>query len=83
MLVKSPVQCLAQKLDCLMAGSNRGSPQSPAFRVLVHSRPPNAAPAPSTSTLRPPTAPGPQEGVGSSGWSDLRLGTDYGRATCS
>ncbi|KAF6313065.1 hypothetical protein mRhiFer1_008588 [Rhinolophus ferrumequinum] len=39
MLVKSPVQCLAQKWDCLTAGSTRGSPQCPAFRVPVHSRP--------------------------------------------
>lgn len=58
MLVKSPVQCLAQKKwDCLTAGSTRGSPQCPAFRVPVHSRPPTRLlpPLPPHSgLLRPP-----------------------------
>ena len=68
MLVTSPVQCLAQKWDCLMVGPTLGSPQCPAFSAPVLSGPPNAAPAPSASTLRPSTAPGPREGAGSSGW---------------
>lgn len=76
MLVKSPVQCLAQKKwDCLMAGPTRKWPQCPALRVRVYSGPPNAAPAPSTSTLQPPTAPRPREGAGSSGWLEQMPGT--------
>lgn len=80
MLVKSPIQCLAQKKwDCLMAGSTRGSPQYSAFRVPPSTPAPLTRPPPPLPPHSwPPTAPGRERGrrvpVGRIYRSELAMG---------